>query len=959
MPHTPSTRSSSVSITSGSKDSQSNVSIESLDRQSRVVTRSLSFSPELDALSSSPRRQRTLSSEERTISPLTEIDLDLAAPFSNLNPLEGENFIRDIMIGNHSDQEKRPGTPYSATSIERIQAWLESKTTHLDPLLEFSSFSSSDFINTQNKYENITQPLPSSSVASKKTPSREKSKKNEPIKLNPISAVTPEILCLAAESVGTGPGKISRNRFELLHGLSNKILQGYINIDGTLTSRGQRRLTHSPQSQVITVEILEKAEAMLKDVRKTFSEVAYAVGARPHQLRRYIKNRSISLIGKQFISKQRKISELQPITENLIKLAVQNIGTTYGKMRFSEFARIHNVSFISLRKHITAQGILTEKGKKRLAKAPFSKYEKSQKIIEIETAASHLAKLGQWNFCHDDLLFAQSFKILSQVLNIKFDVETPEYTHSIGSDNAPHAGSLILKQNHYSVQIGGSRYDPPPDGDCAFHALNILSIYNKEGGFGDYIAGPQRTDGTIPLILPSDDIMIKSTIRKLRYIAASYVIRNANEISLAIPDKQASESGERISPFSRPPQSLDIKATLPTSLPESEASVSYISYLSVLDEWSHPSELDPTTSSIYPHSPSVSASGLQTRYPKKGFPISQHQKAEFTQSKYTEAVLRDNLEEAISTKKHQKFKKYARLITPQLLKLAQQAIIDRPGKLSEFLKKYQLNKRTLLHYISNKGLTLAGEQLLEEKESKPVTPELIRLASQTIGTGGIMTSRRDFAQIHGISILVLNRLVRANGTLTPQGQRYIKKNKPLPQEDTSLLLEIKSKSEITKERKISVIKKSVSKLIKLGKWNFPHADLLFANSLKTFAFDNNMQFDVQTPDYSHRIGQPNAPYVGTLILQHDHYNVQIGDDRYDVPPDGDCAFHALNILRLYRDRQNLGDYVVGRPRPDGVIPLSIPIHDEAIRSAIKQTRTKAAEHVLQHIDEIAEAMTEE
>ncbi|KVE27514.1 hypothetical protein WS67_11300 [Burkholderia singularis] len=120
-----------------------------------------------------------------------------------------------------------------------------------------------------------------------------------------------------------------------------------------------------------------------------------------------------------------------------------------------------------------------------------------------------------------------------------------------------------------------------------------------------------------------------------------------------------------------------------------------------------------------------------------------------------------------------------------------------------------------------------------------------------------------------------------------------------------------------------------------------------------------MQFDVQTPDYSHRIGQPNAPYVGTLILQHDHYNVQIGDDRYDVPPDGDCAFHALNILRLYRDRQNLGDYVVGRPRPDGVIPLSIPIHDEAIRSAIKQTRTKAAEHVLQHIDEIAEAMTEE
>ncbi|WP_156429457.1 hypothetical protein [Burkholderia sp. TSV86] len=579
-----------------------------------------------------------------------------------------------------------------------------------------------------------------------------------------------------------------------------------------------------------------------------------------------------------------------------------------------------------------------------------------------------LAKPGQWNFPHDDLLFAQSFKILSQVLNIRFDIKTPEYTHSIGSDNAPYAGALILTQNHYSIQINGSHYDPPPDGDCAFHALNVLNIYSKESGFGDYIVGPQRVDDTIPLCLPPDDLTIKSTIRKLRYIAASYAIRNANEISLAIPDKQTPESGEHILTLAPPLQSLDMETTPPTSLPGPEAPVSYISYLSVLDEWPHPSESDLNTSSIYPYYPSALVPGLQVQYSKENFSISQHQKAEFTQSKYTETAFQYSFsdtstpqisEETISTKKRQKQKKYTRLVTPQLLKLAQQTIIDQPGKLSFFLKKHQLNKRTLLHYISNRGLTLAGEQLLKGKEPKPVTPELIRLASQTIGINGIKTSRRDFARIHGISIFVLNRLVRANGTLTPQGQRYIKRNRPSSQEDISPLLKIKRKPKITRKGKISAIRKAASRLVKPGKWNFPHADLLFANSLKTFAFDNNMQFDVRIPEYSHRIGQPDAPYVGTLILQQDHYNVQIGDYRYDVPPDGDCAFHALNILRLYRDRQNLGDYAVEHQRPDGVIPLSIPFHDEVIRLAIRHARAKAAEHVLQHIDEIVEAMTEE
>ncbi|WP_156429456.1 hypothetical protein [Burkholderia sp. TSV86] len=398
MPHTPSTRPSSASVTSSSQDNQSDVPIELPDRQSQGIARSITSSPELGALSSSPRRQRTSSSEERTISPLTEIDLDLAAPFSNLNPLEGENFIRDIMIENYLEQENPPSTPYSAISIEKIKTWLESKTTHLDPTLGFSPLSPNDLINIQNKHENINQPLPSPSFTLKKIPPKEKSKKIESIKSSPVSAVTPEILRLAVESIGTGPGKISRNRFELQHGLSNKILQGYISTNGTLTPRGQRRLTHSPQYQVITVEMLEKAEVMLKDARKTFSEVANEVGVLPHQLRRYMKDRSISLAGRQFISKQKKVSELQPITADLIKLATQSIGAAPGKMRFSEFAKIHNISFILLRKYITAQGILTEKGKNRLARMIIPEHEKNQKIIEIEAAASHAGKTGTMEF---------------------------------------------------------------------------------------------------------------------------------------------------------------------------------------------------------------------------------------------------------------------------------------------------------------------------------------------------------------------------------------------------------------------------------------------------------------------------------------------------------------------------------------------------------------------------------
>jgi hypothetical protein len=142
-----------------------------------------------------------------------------------------------------------------------------------------------------------------------------------------------------------------------------------------------------------------------------------------------------------------------------------------------------------------------------------------------------------------------------------------------------------------------------------------------------------------------------------------------------------------------------------------------------------------------------------------------------------------------------------------------------------------------------------------------------------------------------------------------------------------------------------------------GQWNFPHADTLFGLTFDLLARHFSMRFEVErqreagAPGYCLQFGDSPAPYAGRLILRGGHYGVKLGERLYDVPADGDCAFHALNLLVLHRQGNDLGGYL-GQTRPDGMTALRVAPGDGPVDAQIGQLRALAADDLTRRAEEI-------
>ncbi|WP_146011763.1 MULTISPECIES: hypothetical protein [Burkholderia] len=903
MPTTPPINPSPNTITLSSDDTQRS-SPSALSFQSpRVTTTSLTSSSRLSSYSRSSQQQGATTSNHRTVSPLSEINFEIALPFSNLNPNEQDDFIREIINEGYSEQENQPLTSVTPMSVDTIQNWLTSDFPYQEQAT-IPPIQDRVELNSQvEETANIEQTSAASASTAQETSARRQFGRRSIASAHPPPKVTAEILRLAHEKIGIGPGKIARHFFEKKYNLPSGTLQFHINVDGTLTERAQRFLANPTRTNTITAEALQKAASMVQDSNKCISNIATEIGVKPKQLYPYLTKSGLSLAGKQALARCSGENVFQTLTTDLIQLGTQRIGKAFDKISLSEFCRNHSLSLALLRKYIKADGSLTAAGKNKLDTEKNKNQEifKSQKSA-IKTAALKIAKSDRWNFPFADLIFLHSLKFLTNTLNIKLDIVDLEKSHSIGNSSSPHIGKLFFKKNNHIFQIENQCYIPPQDGDSIFHALNAMRIYNNQGNFGDYIINPPDQNGTLSLNLPSNDASIKSEVNDLRYKAATYVMRNADEIAQSVLNQQPREAVSAPSPAEFAPSRINANAGQAVCLPES-SSASPHSYSS-----STPMEESLSMDSHQP--PDIIATGKNPGHGKK------------------------------------------RVITPQLLKLAQRTIVGNPKKIPSFLKEHGIKIDTLRLYISSHGLTLAGQQVLaadkDEKALKPLTVEMLQLASQSIGTKPGDMNRDEFARRNKISTTILKYYLKADGTLSNQGKSRYRRWLPLFQNNQPAANSIANRRRAVREAAL--------KLKNPGEWNFPHSDQLFSYFFSNFASDHNIRFGIQTPDYSQYIGNPNASYAGTLILKQNHYNVQINENCYDVPADGDCAFHALNVLRLHSSNQELGDYIVGPRRPDGIIPLSIPADDTTIKQAIGGTRYMAAEHAMRHIDELAEAI---
>ncbi|WP_156429455.1 hypothetical protein [Burkholderia sp. TSV86] len=871
-----------------------------------VTTASLTSSSRLSSLSLSSQQQGAQTSNQRTVSPLSEINFEIALPFSNLNPNEQDNFIREIMNEGYSEQEGRPLVSATPMSVDIIQNWLISdfpnhEQTTISPIQDRAELNSH-----LEKTTNIEQiSAAPASITQKPVIKKQFSGRSIAFAHAPTK-ITAEILRLAHEKIGIGPGKIARHFFEKKYNLPYGTLQFHINVDGTLTERGKRALISPTRANVITEEILRKAASMVQDSNKCISDIALEIGIQPRQLYPYLTKSGLSLAGKQALARCSGETVFQALTTDLIRLGTQCIGKASDKISLSDFCKNHSLSLSLLRKYIKADGSLTAAGKNKCNAEQKENREifKSQKSA-IKTAAFKIAKPARWNFPFADLIFLHSLKSLTSTLDIKLDFIDPQNSYSIGNSSASYAGKLFLKNGNCSFQIGNQYYIPPPDGDCVFHALNAMKMYNKQGNFGDYIVSTSRQDGVLSLNLPDNDASIKSAINDLRYKAANYIMRNADEIARSALNRQSWKT---------------ISVPLPAEFAISRINTS-------VDQVPCPPESSPALPYSY-NSPIPMEESLT---------MDSHQ---------TPGII------TTPSKNHSHSKK--RGITPHLLKLAQRTIVGNSKKIPSFLKEHGIKLDTLRLYISSHGLTLAGQQVLEtEKDEKALTPltvEMLQLASQSIGTKPGDMNRDEFARRHKISTTLLKYYLKADGTLTNQGKYRYRRWLPLFQNNPPIAGSIANRRQAVREAAL--------RLKKPGEWNFRHSDQLFSYFFSNFASDHNIRFDIQTPNYSQHIGNPASPYAGTLILKQDHYSVQIGENYYDVPADGDCAFHALNVLRLHSSNQGFGDYIVGSRRPDGIIPLYIPADDTTIKLAIGGARYMAAEHAMRNIDELAETIDE-
>jgi hypothetical protein len=186
----------------------------------------------------------------------------------------------------------------------------------------------------------------------------------------------------------------------------------------------------------------------------------------------------------------------------------------------------------------------------------------------VAQAAALLRRPGQWNFPHADTLFGLAFGYpLAGHFNMRFEVErageagAPGYRLQFGEPQAPYAGRLVLRANHYGVETDGHFHDMPADGDCAFHGLHVLALRRQGYGLRGYI-GQTRPDGTIALRVAPGDHSVGEAIRQLRALAADYLTRRADEIGawLEHPTRPTEAPGMPL-PDQRAIDSAPVRAT--------------------------------------------------------------------------------------------------------------------------------------------------------------------------------------------------------------------------------------------------------------------------------------------------------------------------------------------------------------------------------------------------------------
>jgi hypothetical protein len=132
---------------------------------------------------------------------------------------------------------------------------------------------------------------------------------------------------------------------------------------------------------------------------------------------------------------------------------------------------------------------------------------------------------------------------------------------------------------------------------------------------------------------------------------------------------------------------------------------------------------------------------------------------------------------------------------------------------------------------------------------------------------------------------------------------------------------------------------------RLGNWDFPGADAAFHQAFVTLAEYYSMQFDVEQQGYRFRYGSKEFPYVGALLRSDNHYEVKVSGKVYDVPADGDCAFHALNVLRMHHEMVPC-EYIEQSVKRDGVIRLSLAPNADQIQYTIVDMRRRVADNIL-------------
>lgn len=360
-----------------------------------------------------------------------------------------------------------------------------------------------------------------------------------------LQEVTPQLLELALQEIGEGPGRTSLSDFATKHSVSYLALRRYIDRGCKLKPRGELMMTGAsePGLSRLTPELLQNACQVIGKGPNQISLPQFAKEKRLplSLLRAYVKaDGGLTFSGKQRLERCRGEAKFRKMDEGLLKLASQSIGRGPGKVTQTTFAQQHGLSLVALRRRVRADGtIVALKQKSVTGPRHTADHGVRERINGVNEAAKRLLIPGEWNFPHADQLFTYAFGMFAHDYGIRFRVETPRYSIDVGDQGAPFAGVLHLNQGHYTVRLGDAGYDVPPDGDCAFHAMHLLRLHAQGYGLGEYVVGARRPDGLYQLSLPESPQSIRQTIGAMRIVAAEHAMRNAGALAETIASEGA------------------------------------------------------------------------------------------------------------------------------------------------------------------------------------------------------------------------------------------------------------------------------------------------------------------------------------------------------------------------------------------------------------------------------------